>query len=414
MRYARVAVIASASLLASAASAQELCRTRVLVEPNAAFVGQQIAYRLQILRHADVASVRFTRDLSFPSFRAEWLPGQAPDPAIADVGDHMLVFEERRALFPARAGELEIPAARLACTSAAQTIEVDVPAAHVVARELPRDGQPPEFRGVVGRVELQAHLKRDRIALGESLALAILASGAANLWDAADPFVPARDLPGVDVYPRAPELERDTGRQLVLRRAFGYELVPRATGAFAIPALRLPYFDPVSGRYAIAESEPLHFVVDAAAEAPAVPPRAVPRVRDDATSSVRGLALFGAVMLAAVVAASAGFAFALRRTRARAALHAAAPFLAEAQGASERGDRAAAARASAAALRAAIEVRVPGASALTAEELARRGEAPLRAAAEALLDLDRARFSADARAARSLDVDAVRALIAAL
>ena len=412
MRRARFASLAASLFLARAAVAQELCRARVLVEPESAVVGQQIIYRLQILRRSDVASVRFTRDLSFPSFRAEWLPGQASDPAIADIGDHVLVFEERRALFPARAGDLAIPPARLACTTGAETIEVDVPAARVAVRELPRDGQPPGFRGVVGRIEAQAHLARERIALGESLALAVRLYGAANVWDAADPFDPARDLPGADVYPRPAEIERDTGRQLVVERSFAYQLVPRATGAFTIPALRVPYFDPATGSYAVAETEPLRFVVDAAADTPAPALRVAPR--DGGASSTR--LLLGVVSLLVVLAGAAAFAIARLRRRAhgRAPTRAAAPFLVAATAASERGDRAETARALAAALRAALEVRVPGASALAAEELARRGEAPLRAIAEALRDLDRARFAGDPGGAQALGVEAARALIAAL
>jgi hypothetical protein len=412
---ARAAGIAAALLLAPEAGARELCRTRVIVEPESAWVGQQIAYRLQILRHVDVSSVRFARDLAFPSFRAEWLPGQSPDPAIADVGDHLLVFEERRALFPARAGELAIPPARIACVSASETVEVEVPAARVVARELPRDDAPADFRGVVGVVKLQAHLARERIALGESLGLAIRAAGAANLWDAVAPFAASRDLPGVDVHTRPSELERDASRNLVVQRSFAYDLVPRAAGDFTIPALRLPYFDPATERFAVAETAPLHFVVELAAATPAPAPR-VSRARDEGASSVRVLALLVAALSLAMLVGIAAFAIALgrRRNRGRAALRAAAPMLDEASAAIARGDRAATARALAAALRAALEARVPGTSALTAEELARRDEASLRAAGEALRDLDRARFGADAGGARPLDVAAVRALIAAL
>ena len=413
MTRARVAAIAAALLLAPAAHARELCRTRVIVEPESAWVGQQIAYRLQILRHLDVASVRFARDLAFPSFRAEWLPGQSPDPAIADVGDHLLVFEERRALFPLRAGELGIPPARIACVSAGETIEVEVPAARVVARELPRDGMPPDFRGVVGVVKLQAHLARERIALGESLGLAIRATGAANLWDAAEPFVAARDLPGVDVHAHPAELVRDAGQSLVVQRSFAYDLVPRVPGDLTIPALRVPYFDPATQRYAVAETAPLHFVVEAALESPAPAPR-TPREGDGRSSHARGLSLFAAVFALATLASCAVVVIARRRSRHRAALRAAAPQLEEAEAASARGDRVGTARALAAALRAALEARLPGAGALTAEELARRDEASLRAAGEALRDLDRARFGADAGGARPLDVTSVRALITAL
>jgi len=409
-----VALAAVSLLVARAAGAEPPCRTRVLVEPDAAFVGEQIIYRLQIFRHIDVSSVRFARDLSFPSFRAEWLPGQSPDPAIADVGDHALVFEERRALFPARAGELAIPAARLECVSATQTIEVGVPAARVRVRELPGAGRPPGFRGVVGRVDVQAHLSSERVALGQSLALVITVRGAANAWDAADPLDPRRDLAGVDVYANPPTTERETGRHLEVRRAFSFDLVPRSIGQFEVPALRVPYFDPERERYEIAETAALPFTVEAPAS------EAVRPVAPAATASPRSdvpRGNFGApVIIALVLSALFGVAVATLRRRVgqRAALRAAEPLLADAATASVRGDSLATARALAAALRAALETRVPGAGALAAEEIAARDEASLRAIGEALVDLDRLRFGAAPGHSRSLDILQVRALIASL
>ncbi len=375
-------------------------------------------YRLQILRETEVESVRFTRDLGFPSFRTEWLPGQSPDPAIADIGDHALIFEERRALFPVRAGELEIPTASLACVRAAQTVEVEVPATRVRVRELPAAGQPPGFGGVVGPVAVQAHLSSERVALGQSLALTITVRGAANAWDAATPFDPARDLPGVDVYAHPPATEREAGRRLEVRRYFSFELVPRTAGAFAIPVLRVPYFDPGRERYEIAEAPALRFTVDpamgTATPAPAPAARAKPpstRSQAPRSGARLGTALLGAV---ALLAAIVGFAVAKTRGSRGAAMRAAAPQLSEATAASKRGEDAATARALAAALRAALEVRVPGASALAAEEIAKRDEPSLRAAAAALVELDRARFAAATHRGRSLDVERIRALIASL
>ena len=413
-----VAFVAVSLLLAGPSGAEPLCRARVLLEPDAAVVGQQIVYRLQILRLLEVESVHFARALSFPSFRTEWLPGQSPDPAIADVGGHALIFEERRALFPTRAGEIEIPAARLACVSAAQTVEIEVPATRVLVRELPGAGQPPGFGGIVGPVVVQAHLSSERVALGQSLALTVTVRGAANAWDAAAPFAPARGLPGVDVYAHPPETEREAGRRLEVRRSFSYELVPRAVGAFAIPALRVPYFDPERERYEIAEAPVLRFTVEAATPDATATAAPVAQANPQPTRSHarRGCVRLGAALLVAValLAAIAWFAVANLRGRRGAAMRAAAPLLAEATAASARGDHAATARALAAALRAALEVRVPGASALTAEEIAARDEASLRAVAEALRDLDRARFAATASRGRSLDVEQVRALIGSL
>ena len=256
-----------ALLLGAAADAEPRCRTRVVLEPSTAWVGEQVVYRLQILRHHEVSKVRWAEDLAFPSFRVEWLPGQAPDPAIHDVGDHSLVFEERRALFPLRAGRLVIPAARLACATPDGVVEAVVPPALLEVRALParRGGQPDE-PGVVGPLRIVARLSRERLRLGQSLGLWVALRGGGNLWDAAPPFDAARDLPGADAYPRPETLERDAARRVELERIFEYELVPRRTGAFEVPALRVRYFDPERERFRVAKTPALRFHVEPARE----------------------------------------------------------------------------------------------------------------------------------------------------
>src|SRR5690606_14643592 len=102
------------------------CTAEVSVEPSRAYVGRQVLERVRMLRHESVREVRWLRALSFPSLRAEWLPGRTPDPRITGIGDARLVSEDRRALFPVRAGVIEIPPASVGCRLA-DGEEVEVP-----------------------------------------------------------------------------------------------------------------------------------------------------------------------------------------------------------------------------------------------------------------------------------------------
>jgi hypothetical protein len=133
----RLACAVLAAGLAHDARAETPCSARLFIEPSRGYVGQQLVYRLQIERRAEVSKVRFSDDLSFPSFRVEWLHGQVPDPAISGIGDHRIVAEERRALFPVRAGTLAIPASRIACTRPEGEFETLVPGAEVIVDPLP-------------------------------------------------------------------------------------------------------------------------------------------------------------------------------------------------------------------------------------------------------------------------------------
>src|SRR5690606_14143322 len=150
----------------------------------------------------------------------------------------------------------EIPPASVGCRLAnGDELEVPVPGARLAALPLPEAGRPAGFAGVVGPVQVRAHLSRRWLELGASTVLAVIVVGEANVWDAAAPLDPT--LPGVDVYPRAPELLLEPGERLRARRSFVWTLVPRRTGLLELPSARVPWFDPARGGYAVASSPPL-------------------------------------------------------------------------------------------------------------------------------------------------------------
>jgi hypothetical protein len=401
----------------AAASAIPPCRVEARVEPTAAYLGQQVVYRLTILRRGDVAAVRWIEPLSFPSFRVEWLPGRAPDPAISGIGDHYLVFEERRALFPALEGDLVVPAARLLCrvesSGVARDVEVPVPAVGIRVLPLPEAGRPEGFDGLVGPVDLHSTISPSELALGGSVVLSVTLRGRGNVWVARPPLDPEAQLEDVDAFARRPGLVWDRGRELVAQRSFGFDLVPRRTGRLEIPALRVPYFDPATGEYAMAETPALR--VEVGPRTPPVSHPAVPVPTRPARSPPRGGALRWAFWAAGGLALAVGLWVALRRRRAGQRLAGAELALREAERAWRAGDRAGAWRAWSRALREVLETTVPGLDGLGAGEIASRAEGAGREAAELLDALERARF-AEPSGGRGPDADParVRALVGVL
>jgi hypothetical protein len=411
----RLAWLAALALAGGARAEGLPCLASVSLEPERAVVGQQVLYRLQILRRAGVSSVRWVEPLSFPSFRAEWLPGRSPDPAISGIGEHFLVFEERRALFAARSGDLAIPAARLACDSGEPApVEIEVPGARLHVDPIPSGGRPADFTGVIGRVEVTSRVSAARVALGSAVVLDVTVAGAANVWAAAAPLAERASIAGADLHPRPPALALDPGPELVARRSFVYDLVPRRIGAIAIPSIRVPWFDPDRGAFEVAEAPALELAVDAAPAPPApaaAPPRPEPSAAPLAAESDSSWrwALGSALALLAASSLLAGARLALWR---RAPRRAALPHLGRAGEALGRGDAQEGARALAAALRAALEARLPGARALAVEEIRARcgDDVAAGAAVEALAALERARF-ARAPAPPAPDLARVRALV---
>jgi hypothetical protein len=203
---------------------------------------------------------------------------------------YQAVTIRRLALFPARAGRLEIGAmtfqvdlvrsARRADPadpfggffSRFDEAEVTAPAVAFSAEPLP-PGAPPSFGGAVGRFSLRAFTDLDVVTAGEPVRLTVVIEGAGNVATLAPPAVEAP--PGMDVFP--PEEDRLINRgdvPLSGVRTFTYTLAPHGGGVFEVPALAWSYYDPEAGAYRTLRAGP--FTVEATGPAAVLAPEAGP------------------------------------------------------------------------------------------------------------------------------------------
>lgn len=390
-RLATVLALALAPRLAPAADAA--LEVRVRLDRESVYLHEQVVMSLEILHASDARAT--WEPPPFDGFWAERLGTRAlpDDPS----GLHRTEF--RRALFPTRAGELEIAASKLSYVGegGAQR-ELPVRGVRVRVRPLP-DGIPPD--ALVGRLELHVAGGDDRVRLGKSLPVTIDLAGDANVWDAAAP--PLERLLGADVevFGEAPRLSigENAGRATT-RRTFRYALVPARAGRVHLAPLEMDYFDPATGQLATARSEALAFdVFEGGADAE---PRS-PFKKRAPLASGEPFALWPVVLGAALLfAASLWYLRRAQRAQLARALGPSAPSPRIAF------DAARAARGSsefhsllARALRAGVGVRHHfDALPLTPAEIAARGAD--REAVDLLEALDRARF-----ARRSADEDAL-------
>jgi hypothetical protein len=395
-RFAGVLLAALAAPAAALPAEQPArCRASVELDPDRAYVGQQVHYDLRILRRRDVSSLRWENALSFPAFRAEWLPGRTDSLPVDYEGESYLTFHERRALFPAHSGVLEVPSAALRCTTEDGEEIVSVPAAQLVVEALPANGRPDNFSGIVGAVSLTATATPTRVRLGESIRLSVVASGEGNLWNVPLSSAALRDLPQVEIFEHPVKTARDAGRKLLVRHYSLYDLVPRRAGMLELPPLSLAWFDPESGRYRRALSKPTRIEV-AAAEPAALRPAVLAEQPGDS----RGTPPVGARWIVPVLTVALLVALPVPlwlRWRRRERFEDVDARLERAEEASRRGDVDAVAAAASGALRAALARHLDGARALAAEELIGRTDpgSAERAAAELLQELELARFAGD-------------------
>jgi hypothetical protein len=296
---------------APAAAEPPRCRVTADLSPARAFVGEQVHYRLRILRRHDVGELEWHTALSFPTFRSEWLPGVASEAPFDAEGESWREYLERRAIFPAHSGQLTIPAAALRCATGDGEEIAAVPALALAVDPLPAEGQPADFSGLVGPVTIAARASPSRLALGETIRVAVLVEGAGNVWVAPSPRAALEAIGDVDVFEHPEQLARDAGRELRLRQYRTFDLVPRRAGRLRVPELRVAYFDAKERRYAEASTPAVVLRVDdAPAPAGVSPDPPVARSTEVGTRLPVGWVAAGVAALGAAIAA-----IAVRRAR---------------------------------------------------------------------------------------------------
>jgi hypothetical protein len=239
--------------------APPLCEAAVSLEPVRAVPGQQVRYRLRLLVRSDVSDVAWEEPPAFPGLRAERLGVRAlAEPSLRDGASYEL-REDARALFAERAGRVVLPSARLSCrTPGGQEASVATPEAVLLVVPLP---VPTDTDGLVGPLLVRSSVTPRRVALGQSVRVAVTLQGEGNLWDAAPPELPSETLEGAEVFHRRSELLLDRGARLVVRRHFAIDVVPRREGTLRIPSLAWSYFDPATGGTATAATEAVDVTV---------------------------------------------------------------------------------------------------------------------------------------------------------
>lgn len=248
------------------------------------YVGQQIVYTFRFYRMVRVKGATYEPpDMS--GFWTENLGKQRDFHQVLDNQEYM-VTEVRQALFPTRPGTLGIGKASLSCqvvqeissqspfgrgflddeffqspffgfsrttlvpkTLYTEPIEVEV-------LPLPQD-EPKDFVGLVGQFEASASLSKPALSMGESATLTLVIEGEGSLRELSQP-----NLQGLEetfkIYPDKPSLEvieRDD--KIMSKKTFKYSIVPQKAGNLNLQAIKVPYFDPESKGYKVAQTPSL-------------------------------------------------------------------------------------------------------------------------------------------------------------
>lgn len=229
------------------------------------FVGQQVVYIWRFYRRVRIGDARLEPQ-DFSGFLVEEL-GEVREYQATVNGVQYLVSEIRKALFPQEVGTQIVPGSRLTLEvlvrsdrrrgpdsifddflgrTATETKVLRSRPIELEVRPLP---EPPSgFTGLVGDFEIQTHVSKADLQVGETTTLKLTVRGTGNVQMIAEPPMPP--LADFKIYDDKPtgSLER-SGSRLTGSRTFSKALVPLRAGDLVVPPIPVVYFDPESAQF---------------------------------------------------------------------------------------------------------------------------------------------------------------------
>jgi len=229
------------------------------------WVGEQVNVTWSLYTQADVLHYRPTRDPATGSFWAEELYSPRLqlqfDRQIVDGRLYFVAPLRKKALFPLRDGDLAVGSLEAEIVTAAsrrfanEPVQRIAPELTIRVRPLPAEGRPDGFAPAnVGRYTMEAHVDRTQVQAGEPVSLHVIIRGTGNIRGLKAPTLAEA---GFKVYEPRVEDRVEVGTPVTGEKRVDYVLLPSAGGAVTIPALVLQYFDPASGGYAAARTDPI-------------------------------------------------------------------------------------------------------------------------------------------------------------
>jgi len=233
------------------------------------WVGQQVNVTWSVYTQSDVVDYRPTKDPSTDAFWSEdlYTPKLRLEFKRQIVAGRLFLVAPvlRKALFPLREGDLTVGSME----AEMRTVDTRLfgsgpvvrrtPELTIRAKPLPAEGRPAGFSPAnVGQFAIAARVDRTQVQAGEPIGLHVVVRGTGNIRGLE---VPALKAPGFRVYEPKTEDRVEPGDTISGEKRIDYVLLPTEGGDVTIPSMALSYFDPVSGAYAVARTDPIPVTV---------------------------------------------------------------------------------------------------------------------------------------------------------
>jgi len=125
----------------------------------------------------------------------------------------------------------------------------------LLVKALPEVGKPADFSGAVGHYEIESSLDKDQVETGDPVTMRVRIRGQGNINTVQAPKLPKMD--DFKVYESSSSTNISKDRLVVEgEKIIETVIVPRKPGTYEIPSVPFVFFDPKSGTYRTANTEP--------------------------------------------------------------------------------------------------------------------------------------------------------------
>ena len=241
---------------------------RTHVDETSVYVGEQVTMSVYVFSRVDLSSVDTVNLPRLEGFWSEDIdsPSQlSGEQRVINGIPYRAYLLKRKALFPTRAGTLKIDPVEADITTgylfAGHRVHRKGNPVEIEVKPLP-PGAPDNFSSTnVGRWRITAEAVPTRVKLGEPITFRVSVDGTGNLKNLS---IPGLEAPAsFRVYdPTTTDKVTHRGDELGGKRSQEYLVMPSQTGTFTLPTLRLPFFNPETGQYEVAETEALTIQVE--------------------------------------------------------------------------------------------------------------------------------------------------------
>ena len=255
----------------------------ILAEPDrrTVFVGQQVTVAYRLYTRYDLQNVRYGQTPSYTGFWAETVYDAQRLNQTSELvygKAFRVALLKRVALFPTTTGTQPLEQLEVICdipirvrqkslfdmdpfAPFGRTKQVTVRSGDLSIEVLPLpEGAPVGFAGAVGRYTLSTQASPVTVPAGDPITLRVTVSGEGNLNSVPDLIRP--DTDAFRFYdPQATIRSEVNSDKVGGSKTFEYVVIPQQEGRLQLPALKLAYFDPAKGGYAVAQSKPVMVTV---------------------------------------------------------------------------------------------------------------------------------------------------------